>query len=72
MDEKRALRELKHGDSEALEWLIDRYALYVNTMVYNIIGRSMTQSDIEEVVSDVFLALWNNADKIETNKAARN
>lgn len=42
---------------------------YMSTPWYiNIIGRSMTQSDVEEVVSDVFWALWNNADKIDANR----
>lgn len=68
MDEKSALRALKHGDGAALSWFIDHYAAYVSTIVYNIIGTIMTVSDVEEVSSDVFLTLWINAEKIMPGK----
>ena len=68
MNESSALQALKHRDEQALAWFIDRYAAYVNTIVYNIIGASMTASDIEEVASDVFLTLWSNAGKIAPSK----
>ena len=67
MDEKRAVKALKQGNADALEWLIECYAGYVNTIIYNIIGGTMTAFDVEEVVSDVFLALWENADKAKVN-----
>ena len=66
MTETTALRNLKKGDQEALAWFIHKYNPYVTTVVYNIIGNSMDQSDIEEVVSDVFVALWQNAEKIHS------
>ena len=68
MDEKSALRALKHKDETALAWLIDRYAPYVSTIIFNIIGSYMTVSDIEEVASDVFLTLWSNAEKVSPGK----
>ena len=68
MDERVALKKLKHKDESALEWFIDRYAAYVNTIIYNIIGSSMTSSDIEEVSSDVFFTLWVNAKRISPGK----
>jgi len=49
LDEKKAIRALKKGNTDALEWLIDRYAGYVNTIIYNILGRAMTREDIEEL-----------------------
>ena len=68
VDEKSVLRALKHKDETALAWFIDRYAPYVNAIVYNIIGQIMTVSDVEEVTSDVFLVFWSNADKIKPGK----
>jgi RNA polymerase sigma factor, sigma-70 family len=68
LDEKEAIRELKRRDNTAFEWIIDHYTRYINTIIYNIIGQSMTASDIEEVASDVFLTLWNNAEKIDAKK----
>ena len=68
MDEKSALRALKRGDETALAWMIDRYAAYVSTIIYNIIGSFMTVSDVEEAASDVFLTLWSNAEKVRPGK----
>ena len=59
--EHETLKKLKHKDERALEWFIDRYAAYVNTIIYNIIGLSVSAADIEEVSSDVFFTLWMNA-----------
>jgi len=58
-----ALRAIRCGETEALELLIDRYSAYVGTIVFNIIGSSMSREDVEEVTSDVFVTLWRNAEK---------
>jgi RNA polymerase sigma-70 factor (ECF subfamily) len=68
LNEEQAICALRRGESGALEWIIDRYAPYVSAVIYNIIGVRMTGADVEEVSSDVFLALWNNADKIMRDK----
>ena len=69
MDERRALRGLRQHNETALAWFIERYAPYVNTIVFNIIGDKMSLRDVEEVSSDVFLALWKNGPKIRSGKA---
>ena len=68
MDEKQALKALKQRDEEALVWFIERYAPYVNTIIFHILGGSMSSGDIEETSADVFFALWNNAGKIRAGK----
>jgi len=68
MTDNAALRAIRNGDETALSSLIDRYTAYVGTVIYNIIGQSMTREDIEESTSDVFLTLWVNADKPQSNK----
>jgi len=68
MNDSEALHAVRHGNSNALACLIDRYTPYVSAVIYNIIGSCMTQHDIEEVCSDVFLALWNNADKTDASR----
>ena len=64
MDERRALRGLTKQNETALAWFIERYAPYVSTIVFNIIGSTMSIKDVEEVSSDVFLVLWKNAERI--------
>lgn len=68
MDEREALKQLKRRDESALEWFIDRYAAYVNTIIYNILGSSVSGTDREEVSSDVFFTLWVNAQRISQGK----
>lgn len=68
VQEKRMLRALVQRDETALKWFIYRYCAYVSTIVYNIIGQTMSHADVEEVTSDVFLVLWLNAGKISAGK----
>lgn len=68
MTEAKALRNLRNESEDALAWFIHQYNAYVTTVVYNIIGSSMDMSDVEEVVSDVFVTLWQNADAVHSVK----
>lgn len=61
MTEATALLRLQHGREDALAWFIDKYTAYVCTVIRYIIGASMTEEDVEEAASDVFLALWEQA-----------
>lgn len=65
MREEVILRKLRQGDPAGLEALMDRYIPYVSTIVWNILRFHMTKEDAEEVVSDVFLASWNQAGDLE-------
>lgn len=66
LTEANALRQLQKGSSEALKWFINKYTPYVSTVIYHIIGSTMSSADVEEVASDVFFALWENADKVNS------
>ena len=57
------LRGIRDGQEHALEQAIDKYTAYICTIIRNTVGTALTHEDIEEVASDVFLALWNKADK---------
>lgn len=64
MTEEQILSKLRSKDPEGLEALMDRYLPYVSTIVWNILGDFMGIQDAEEVVSDVFLAAWSQAETI--------
>ena len=66
MTESKALRLLQQGSADALKWFIGKYTPYVSTIIYNIIGSAMSSADVEEVASDVFFTLWENADKVNS------
>ena len=69
MTEESILRKLRAGNPEGLEELMDRYIPYVSTICWNILRNAMTAQDAEEVVSDVFLAAWNQAEDIRPGAA---
>ena len=64
MTDAKALAQLQAGDQRALEWLIDRYAAYVGTIVGNILRDRMSAADIEEAAADVFVTLWKDAGRL--------
>lgn len=67
-DEEKLLKNLKKRKRGSLENAIDIYTAYVSVIVYNIIGDIMTKEDVEEVISDVFVALWRNAETLDNDK----
>ncbi|MDR0273694.1 MAG: sigma-70 family RNA polymerase sigma factor [Clostridiales bacterium] len=58
---------LRIGSEKALEKIIDKYAAYVCVIIRNT-ARDLSNEDIEEIASDVFFSLWENAKKIENLK----
>ena len=46
VEEMDYLKKLNHKDESALVWFIERYAAYVNTIIYSIIGNSMSAEDV--------------------------
>ena len=64
MREETILRKLQAGDPTGLEVLMERYIPYVSAVVWGILRQSMSPEDGEEVVSDVFLAAWNQAEEL--------
>ena len=66
MTEKQLIRELARGELSALETLIGRYTPYVSSVIARILrGR---QADVEELTADVFLAAWENRDRLRPGK----
>lgn len=67
-NEERQLENIKRRRRGSLEKVIDMYTPYISVIVYNIIGAVMTREDIEEVVSDVFISFWRNAENLDSTK----
>ena len=44
------------------------YTPYLSTVLYNMLGNRLPKEDIEEILSDVFVTLWKNADTIDLEK----
>ena len=78
-DDKTILRRLKRGDAAALEAAVRQYSGYVTAVIGNQLGPCAAAEDIEELASDVFVALWRASQSLRTEhlrgwlgKVARN
>ena len=60
------VHQLNRKNEKALAALIERYSGYVSTIVRNVSGGTLGISDSEEVISDVFIRIWNNAGHLRT------
>lgn len=67
MKEKQLVKQLKRQNEKALTELVQQYSAYISTIVRNIGRNVFSESDVEEIAADVFIAVWNNADKLRTN-----
>jgi RNA polymerase sigma-70 factor (ECF subfamily) len=67
MTEEKLIQKLQKKNVRAFEYLVKHYTGYVSTIVFNIIGQSMTTQDVEEVTADTFLAMWNNSERLHEN-----
>lgn len=68
MTDERLRKGLRQREPEALEELMDQYHKLVSLTICNVLGRTGTRSDVEELVSDTFLAVWNYAEHIHPGK----
>ncbi|MBO5129613.1 MAG: RNA polymerase sigma factor [Oscillospiraceae bacterium] len=64
MREETILRKIRKRDPTGLEALMERYIPYVSAVAWNILRNAMAREDAEEVVSDVFLAAWEQAEDL--------
>lgn len=68
MTEQNALTLLKNKDPRGLGWFIDRYTPYVSAVIWNLGQPRLSRQDAEELCSDVFLVLWQSAEKPRPGK----
>ena len=71
MDEKKLIQRLQKRSRAALEQAIEQYTPYVSTVVWRTAGSAAAREDLEETVSDVFLALWTHAGELDPEKGLR-
>lgn len=68
MKERTLLKQLQRKNEKALEEIMKKYGAYVTTISKEILAGKGTKEDVEEVVSDVFISLWNTAERIDCEK----
>ena len=68
MRDEKAIELIQNNNPDGLRILMDRYIPYVSAVVWNILRSAMTVQDAEEVVSDVFMAAWNQPQDLHAGK----
>lgn len=68
VDESKLLMQLQKRHKNSINQAIEVYTPYLSTVLYNMVGSGLPKEDIEEIVSDVFVMLWKNAEYIDLSK----
>ena len=67
-DEAELLQRLRNREKNSIDEAIRIYTPYLSTVLYHMAGNSLPKEDIEEIVADVFVVLWKNAERIDFQK----
>lgn len=66
MEKEKSVYDYISNNKLEIEEIVNDYSNYIETIIRN--GANFREEDIEEVISDVFVALWNNQEKLDYNK----
>lgn len=66
MNEK--ISKFKTNSEIDMERIINEYSNYLSVVIKNICSNFLSNEDIEEILLDVFLALWKNREKLDEEK----
>ena len=67
MKESNLIKNYIQDNQLNIEKVIINYTPYIYTIIKNK-NSNLSNEDIEEIVSDVFLAVWKNQSRLDINK----
>lgn len=65
LTDEKIVRGLKRKNTDALAELMERYDRYVAGIIGQLLQGYGTAQDVEELMADVFLAVWNASDRLD-------
>ncbi len=68
VDENNYIKELKRGNEDALNFIIDIYLPLVKGITYKVLSKYSDKQLMEECINDIFMAVWNNSKKFNGEK----
>ena len=68
MNERDRISNFKYKNELDIEKLIKEYSKYLYKIINNIGRGYLSSEDIEEIIVDVFIALWKNQSKLDESK----
>ena len=69
--DRKLLAALRAREPQGLEEAIGRYSPYVAGVLRKVLGQLGTQEDLEELSSDVFVALWRQAPSLREDTSLK-
>ncbi len=67
MNDLYLINKLKSHDKRAFYTVIEKYTPYVSVILYRTLNQAASKEDLEELTSDVFIALWYNINSLTGN-----
>lgn len=64
MESKEKIKDYMESSNLNIEKLINEYYAYVYTIVKNLKSISLSNEDMEEIISDTFFAIWKNSKQL--------
>lgn len=68
MEKKEQIKDYKREEILDIEKIYHDFYHYVYTIIINLAKGNLKEEDIEEVISDTFLVVWKNRNKLEGHK----
>lgn len=65
MTDEEIAAGLKKQNTEALACLMERYSNYIASIIGQLLKTQGTVQDVEELMADVFLSIWNTANTLD-------
>ena len=65
---KKKIGEYLRNNELNLEIVIDEYSGYVYKIIENMAIQYLSKEDVEEIISDTFVVLWKNRNKLDKTK----
>lgn len=70
VNEEKLLRQLQKKKRNSINKAIEIYTPYLTTVIFNLAGTRLSTEDIEEIISDSFITLWNKSEYIDLEKGS--
>lgn len=71
MDNGMAIRSLRSGKIETLDAIMNEMSAYLYTVAKNMSSQTLAKEDLEEIVSDAFIRLWNSRESLNEDQSLK-
>lgn len=70
INESNFIKELRKSNQNALDYLMDQYGALIKSIVMKVLWIYRDEFMVDECISDILIAIWNNIDKYDETKGS--